>query len=57
MFREFDWHIVIVVIDVVVVVVVFQRSKIFKMTPKMAELAGCGIIMGFVMIHCTEKNN
>ena len=57
MFREFDWHIVIVVvvIDVVVVVVVVHRCKIFKLTSKMAEIAGCGIILCFGMIHCTEK--
>ena len=57
MFREFDWHIVIdvvVVVVVVVVVFVFQRCKIFKMATEMVELAGCGIIIGFVMIHCTE---
>ena len=31
--------------------------KVFKMTSKMAEIAGCGLWnrMGFVMIQCTEK--
>ena len=54
MFGEFGWHIIIVVV-VIDVVVVFQRCIIFEMASKMAEIAGCGIIMGFVMIHCTEK--